>query len=65
MPEGAARAEAATKNLMKLNVLYHNHTEFLTSYMEVVLSLIHISPAPMASLWSRTTRAWPRRLASS
>lgn len=36
MPEGAARAEAATKNLMKLNVLYHNHTEFLTSYMEVV-----------------------------
>lgn len=21
---------------MKLNVLYHNHTEFLTSYMEVV-----------------------------
>lgn len=36
MPEGAARAEAATKNLMKLNVLYHNHTEFLTSYMEVI-----------------------------
>lgn len=36
MPEGAERAEAATKNLMKLNVLYHNHTEFLTSYMEVV-----------------------------
>ncbi|MFR1167881.1 MAG: hypothetical protein ACLSDQ_10005, partial [Adlercreutzia equolifaciens] len=35
MPEGA-RAEVATKNLMKLNVLYHNHTEFLTSYMEVV-----------------------------
>ena len=36
MPEGAARAEAATKNLMKLNVLYHNHTEFLTSYTEIV-----------------------------
>ncbi len=31
---GEARAQAATKNLAKLNVLYHQHTDFLVSYAE-------------------------------